>query len=51
MPKAQSHQNHERRNPPFQVVTGWLIVRAVTLGIVFAVLLNILIGYLASFRE
>jgi len=51
MPKAQSHGNDERRNPPFQVVTGWLIVRAVTLGIVLAVLLNILIGYLASFRE
>jgi len=51
MPKAQSHQNDERRNPPFHVVTSGLIVRAVTLGIVFAVLLNILVAYLATFRE
>jgi len=32
-------------------VTGWTILRAITLGIVLAVVLNVLIGYLATFRQ
>ena len=32
-------------------VTGWTIVRAVALGVSLAVVLNMLIGYLASFIE
>jgi hypothetical protein len=39
----------ERREQPFAQLTGWIILRAVALGIALAVLLNVLIGYLARF--
>jgi valyl-tRNA synthetase len=40
---------NQRREQFFDNLTGWMILRAVALGILFAVVLNVLIGYLATF--
>ena len=42
-------QLDERREQPFDQLTAWIILRSVALGIALAVLLNVLIGYLAKF--
>ena len=44
-------ENDPLRESVLIKVTGWTILRAITLGIVLAVVLNVLIGYLATFRQ
>jgi hypothetical protein len=58
MPKLSSRLSEARQQDvrevdrqaesPFDKLTGWTIVRDVTLGIVLAAALNVLIGYLVG---
>ena len=49
--QREVRENDRLRQSVLIKVTGWTILRAVTLGIVLAVVLNVLIGYLAAFRQ
>jgi len=49
--QRELREDDKLRQSSFIKLTGWTIVRAITLGIVLAVVLNVLIGYLATFRE
>jgi hypothetical protein len=49
--QREVRENDRLRQSVLIKVTGWTILRAITLGIVLAVVLNVLIGYLAAFRQ
>jgi hypothetical protein len=49
--QLELRENDSLRQSTLMKVTGWTILRAITLGIVLAVVLNVLIGYLGTFRE